>query len=134
MKSTPPSIVRRLAAVLCVSALLLPLAAAADTPSAPPASSGSCPTGYTCLTNPLGPGSTNVPVIVGNVIKAGMGIIGAIALLVFVYGGFMWLTSGGSSKRIEAGRNAMIWAAIGIIIVLSSYALVSFVFKSLTTR
>jgi hypothetical protein len=88
------------------------------------------PPGATCLTNPLN--VTSVPALLGNIMSTAIGIIGALALLIFIYGGMIWLTSGGVPAKISAGKDAMKWAAIGLVIVFTSYALVSFVFKALT--
>lgn len=79
------------------------------------------------LKNPLGAGVESVPQVVNNVLRAALGIVGAVALLMFVYGGFLWLTSGGSTDRVKRGKDVMVWAAIGLAIVFASATLVSFV-------
>lgn len=82
------------------------------------------------LENPLG--TTDTFVIVGErVVKPVLGIIGSIALIMFVYGGFMWLTSGGSPDKIKTGRDVFMWSSIGIVVILSSYVLLKFVFDAL---
>lgn len=111
------------------------LAAAAASIAAPAAALAadcqqSCPTGTVCLRNPLQ--ACSVPELVSNILKAGIGIVGSLALLVFIYGGFLWLTSGGEPGKIKEGKEAMKWAAIGLIVIFSSYALVTFVFKAFT--
>lgn len=72
-----------------------------------------------------------IPQLISNIIKAAVGVVGALALLVFVYGGFLWLTSGGDPAKVKDGKEAMKWTAIGLVVVFSSYALVSFVLKTL---
>lgn len=57
-------------------------------------------------------------------------IIGAIAFLIFMFGGFLWIFSGGNEDQIKKGRDVMIWAAIGMIIIFGGYAIVSFLFKA----
>jgi len=84
------------------------------------------------LVNPLN--TSNVPQLVSNIIKAAVGTVGAFALLIFVYGGFLWLTSAGEAAKIQAGKDAMKWAAIGLVVVFSSYTLVSFVLSTLTKK
>ncbi len=56
----------------------------------------------------------------------GFGIIGAIALLFFIYGGFMMIISAGSSERVEQGRNAMVAAVLGLVIAFGGYLLIRF--------
>ncbi len=78
----------------------------------------------TCLTNPL---STDSPqVLIGNIINAALGVVGSIALLMFIYGGFTWMTSGGSADKIKKGRDILMWSAIGLIVIFASYGLVRF--------
>lgn len=88
-----------------------------------------CPKGTVCLVNPLK--TASIPELVKNVISTAVGVVGALALLIFVYGGFLWLTSGGEAAKIQSGKDAMKWAAVGLAVVFSSYALVSFVLSTL---
>jgi hypothetical protein len=80
------------------------------------------------LENPLGGGEgiTSVPRLIGNIIKTILTIVGALALAMFVYGGFTWLTSGGSAEKIQSGKKIIIWAVIGLVIIFASYTLVDF--------
>ena len=83
------------------------------------------------LPNPLGSNVTTVPQLINRVIIAILGIIGALALLMFVWGGLLWMTSGGNSDRIKKGRDTLVWASIGLLIIFASYSLVNTIFKSL---
>ncbi|MFP4514527.1 MAG: pilin [Parcubacteria group bacterium] len=78
------------------------------------------------LTNPLGE-NTTPNTIIGRVINAVLGVIGSLALLMFVYGGITWMTSSGSPEKIKKGRDIIIWSVIGLAIIFFSYALVNFV-------
>ncbi len=60
-------------------------------------------------------------------IKIVFSFTGVLALIQFVYGGIMWMTSGGNAEKVKKGKDALIWAIFGIAIVFLSYALVSFV-------
>ncbi|MEK7584471.1 MAG: hypothetical protein AAB490_04445 [Patescibacteria group bacterium] len=74
----------------------------------------------------------NVPDLVNNMVRAILGIVGAVTLFMFVYGGLMWMTSGGASNRIERGRNTLVWATIGLLVIFSSYAILNFIFGALS--
>lgn len=80
------------------------------------------------LENPIS--ETSVPVIIGNIVKTILTIVGALALGMFIYGGFTWLTSGGSSEKIQKGKNILMWATIGLIVIFASYTLVDFLLKA----
>lgn len=107
------------------------LGACVSTPDATPIGGAPAPDRTVVLQDPLNL-SGGIPQLIANIIKAAVGVMGALALLIFVYGGFLWLTSGGESAKIQEGKEAMKWTAIGLIVVFSSYALVSFVLDSLT--
>lgn len=99
--------------------------------SAAPAAGGAAappPTVYR-LTNPLG--AATIQELIGNLIKGALGIIGSIALAVFIYGGFLWLTSGGNPEKITKGKSTMVWGTIGLAVILFAYTLVRFVFQAL---
>jgi len=82
------------------------------------------------LKNPLG--STDTPQeFIGQLISAVLGIVGSIALAMFIYGGFTWMTSAGNSEAVSKGKNIVIYAVLGLVIIFTSYALVKFVFTSI---
>lgn len=81
------------------------------------------------LDNPIG--TTNIPFILGKALKPILGIMGSAALLMFVVGGFLWLTAAGNAERVKKGTQAMIWATVGVFIIFSSYAILDLVFEGL---
>lgn len=60
-----------------------------------------------------------------------MGLSGAMFLLVFVYGGAMYVLSFGKSTWVDKGKKAMIQACIGIVLVMGAWTIVFYVSKSL---
>ncbi|MEA3464141.1 MAG: pilin [Patescibacteria group bacterium] len=67
--------------------------------------------------------------LIGRIIHAALGIVGSIALAMFIYGGFVWMTAAGSSEKVQKGKDVLIWAALGLVIIFSAYALVKFVIQ-----
>jgi len=51
--------------------------------------------------------------------------LGLIATIMVIYGGFLYITSGGDDAGAEKGKKILLYAAIGIIVILISYALVN---------
>lgn len=66
--------------------------------------------------------------VIGRVIKAIIGVCGILSLIMFIYGGVLWLISAGRQAYVEKGRDTMLWSAIGLAVVFGSYILVNFVF------
>lgn len=65
---------------------------------------------------------------VGRVIRVAIGVLGTIALVMFIHAGLMWMTSRGNATVAEASRNEMMWAALGVVVILSSYVVVNWLF------
>ena len=51
--------------------------------------------------------------------------LGIVATIFVIYGGFLYVTSGGDDGGAEKGKKILMYAAIGIIIILISFALVT---------
>lgn len=81
------------------------------------------------LDDPLG--NKTPEVLIGNVINAVLGIVGSLALAMFIYGGLTWMLAAGNDQRVQKGKDILLWATIGLVVIFSSYALVRFVFVGL---
>jgi len=75
-------------------------------------------------------GSVTIQKLLGKVIKTAMGIMGTIAFVMFVYSGILWMTAGGNSEKQTQAIKILTWSALGVIVILSSYALTDFVFEA----
>jgi hypothetical protein len=51
-------------------------------------------------------------------------IVVAIAVIMFVYAGFLYLTSGGDDEKIKSAKNYLLYGIIGIAVALLAGALV----------
>jgi len=72
---------------------------------------------------------TDIPgVIIGNFF---LNIIGSIALLMLVIGGFIWLTSAGNPEKVKKGKDVIIWTIVGLVIFFGAYTIISFIFSAL---
>lgn len=84
------------------------------------------------LTNPLG-ATKDIPTLIGYAIKAVMGIVGSLALVMIIYGGFVWMTAAGNAEKVSQGKNILIWAIIGLVVIFSAYILVANIINVATT-
>lgn len=73
---------------------------------------------------------SDVPTLIGNIIGTTLSLIGVIFFVLMVYGGFLWMTAHGDSARVDKGKETIIAAVIGLVVVLASYALTTFVFNA----
>lgn len=93
-----------------------------------------CPTGQVCLDNPLGTDAAakSPQALLGKIINSALGIIGSLSLVMVIYGGVTWMTSAGNQEQVTKGKNILIWAIIGVVIIFMAYALVKFVLTTVT--
>lgn len=80
-----------------------------------------------------GTGNTTIrtlPEIIGNIINIVLGFLGVLLLVYLIYAGFLWMTSS-DSKGPEKAKEMIRNAIIGLIIIVSSFAISNFVLTQL---
>jgi len=68
---------------------------------------------------------------IANIIKVVLGFLGVVVVIIVIYAGFLWMTAGGTSEKVEKAKSWMINAVIGLAIILSAYAITDFVIQRL---
>ena len=79
----------------------------------------------------MGLGKAELIDIVNNAIRIFLSFLGIIAVGFIIYGGFIWMTAGGSAESIKKAKMIIVNAIIGLIIIFLSYAIASFVIGQL---
>lgn len=69
--------------------------------------------------------------IVGRIIQIVLSLLGVITLGLMIYAGFLWMTSGGEEEKIRSAKNILKNAIIGLVIILSSWAITTFLLSKL---
>lgn len=72
--------------------------------------------------------------VINRVSSTALGIVALIAIIMLIYGGIRYITSGGDSKKVTDAKNTILYAIIGLIISFLSYAIINFVIGTLTTN
>ena len=83
------------------------------------------------LDNPLGNNNLTPQQLYGRIIYAFMGVTGTVALLMFVLGGFQWMTAAGNPEKVKKGRDTLMWAILGLVVIFSSYAILRAILETL---
>jgi len=81
------------------------------------------------LDNPLA--AATIPALIGKVIRMFTGVVGSLALLMFVYGGLLWMTSRGNAEQIDKGKRIFVWSSIGLVIIFSAYLILRVLFQTI---
>jgi len=68
-----------------------------------------------------------IPIVFNNLIHAALMFVGVVAIFFIIYSGYQLVTSGGDPKKVQGGRQTMTFAIIGLVIVLSSFAIITFI-------
>ena len=79
----------------------------------------------------LGLGTKDIREGVMAIIQYALGFLGIIAIVLMLYGGFVWLTSAGNEEKVGQAKKIIIAAVIGLAIIFVSYALATFVVNQL---
>ena len=87
------------------------------------------------ICNPIGgcgENNTDIATLVGRFITTILPLSGAVALMMFLVGAIYWVISAGNPEQVKKGRDTVVWALVGSIVVIGSYVALSFIFKVLT--
>ena len=66
-------------------------------------------------------------VMIGQIIKTALGLLGMIAIVLVIFAGFKWMTAAGKEESVTAAKDILTAAVIGLVIILSAYTITNFV-------
>jgi hypothetical protein len=119
--------------VFALVALFAPVAPSANAQTCAEGSAGGAQAGIDCARGegtPAqlfdGPGS-----IFTTIVNVLLFLIGAISVIMLIYGGIRYTTSGGNSASVTAAKNTILYAIIGLIIAFLAFAVVNYVLNAL---
>jgi hypothetical protein len=79
-----------------------------------------------------GQGNTDLSVIAKKIINILSIIVGIVAVIMIIWGGFKYITSGGDTGNVSGAKNTLIFAIVGLIIVALAQFIVHFVLNTAT--
>lgn len=80
-----------------------------------------------------GLGTRDVRTTIASIINVALSLLGIIVLVIIIYGGFLWMTAGGNDERVGEAKKWIFGGIIGLVIILSAYAIAQFVISNLVT-
>lgn len=111
---------KTLAKLGAVALWALPLAAAAQTLD--------LGINYGSLT---GLGTKDIRATIAAIINVALSLLGIVAVVIILAGGFTWMTAGGNEENVEKAKKMIFAGVIGLAIILSAYAIAKFVVDNL---
>lgn len=91
---------------------------------------GNCPNGGGGAS---GPGSRKIGELLKTVINVFSWVVAVIAVIMIIYGGLRYITSGGDSGKVGNAKNTIIYALIGLVVVALAQFIVQFVLEKITS-
>ncbi|MBD3359413.1 MAG: hypothetical protein GF365_01760 [Candidatus Buchananbacteria bacterium] len=73
-------------------------------------------------------GGAGIATFLGSFAGAALALSGSIFLFLIIYGGIYIMTAAGNQEKVKKGKDVIIWAIIGAVILGSAYAITSIVF------
>ena len=80
----------------------------------------------------IGLASGDVRTVASRIISYFLGLLGIVTVLIMLYAGFLWMTSGGSEEKVQTAKKWMVNGVIGLMIVMSAFAITQFIFRAIT--
>lgn len=75
--------------------------------------------------------NADIPELIGKWLAWVLGFTGTIFFILVVWAGLTWMTAAGNEENIKKAQNILKTAIIGLIIVLSAYAITKFIGNAL---
>lgn len=87
--------------------------------------------GFDPVSNTIALSATDPRIIIGRLIQIVLAFLGVITLILIMYAGFLWMTSGGDEDKVSKAKAMIKNAVIGLIIILSSWGIAIFLISRL---
>ncbi|RJR32193.1 hypothetical protein C4569_00565 [Candidatus Parcubacteria bacterium] len=77
-------------------------------------------------------GDVSLMELIINMINVILGFLAIITIIIILWGGFRWLTAGGSEDKVAEAKKTIVNGVIGLVIIIASYAITTFLIENLT--
>ncbi|MBI4435118.1 hypothetical protein HY630_00450 [Candidatus Uhrbacteria bacterium] len=80
-----------------------------------------------------GLGEADLVDTIAQIIRIALGFLGVISVVIILLGGFKWMTAGGNDDKLKKAKQLLFSGIIGLVIIISAYAIASFVIDSIVS-
>ena len=87
--------------------------------------------GVDAISSDIKLGGGDVRTTAARIINVALGFLGIIAVVIVLIGGFKYMVSGGNEEKTSEARRLIVSGIIGLAIILSAWAITSFVISQL---
>ena len=76
-------------------------------------------------------GNQSIESTIAQIINVALSLLGVVAVVIILAGGFKWMTAGGNEDKVAEARKLIFAGVIGLAIILSAFAIATFVLNNL---
>ncbi len=77
----------------------------------------------------FGLGTADLVSTIISIVQWALGFLGLVAVIMILYGGFVWMTAAGNQDKVAKAKKIITRAVIGLVIVLLAWAIVTFIIE-----
>lgn len=96
-----------------------------------PASVFALDTGLTNVGTDIGLAQGDLKDTINNLIKMALSFLGLLAVIIILWGGFLWMTAAGDDTKLEKAKKLILSGIVGVVIILAAYIIASFVINTI---
>ncbi len=85
----------------------------------------------TAIKTATGLGEKDPREVAAQVINIILGFLGIIAVILIIYGGFLWMTAAGNEDKVSTAKKLLAAGVVGLIIILAAFGIANFVINAL---
>ncbi|AKM82240.1 TPA: hypothetical protein DD449_04060 [Candidatus Berkelbacteria bacterium] len=75
----------------------------------------------------------SVSPLIQNITTIALDIVGGIAMLYMIIGAIQYFTAYGDESKATAGKTTLLWAIVGLVVIVVSRIIIGWVFSFVTT-
>ena len=79
----------------------------------------------------IGLGTQDIRITIANIIRVAMGLLGIVAVVIILVGGFKYMTAMGNEDAVKTAKRLIVSGIIGLLIILTAYAIATFIINSI---
>ena len=79
----------------------------------------------------IGLGDRGLKDSINSIIQILLGFLGILAVIIILWGGFIWMTAAGDETKVDKAKKLIISGIVGIVIILAAYIIANFVITTI---
>ncbi len=74
----------------------------------------------------IGNNTADLKTMIANIVKFILALLGMVMMIIVIYAGVLWMTSGGNSEKVDKAKKLLVSAIVGLALIFAAYAIADF--------